>query len=96
MAEDKRHSAEDVVVLPRAEFEELLEMAAARGAKTALASVGLDDSDAGEDVREMRNIAQMIQSMKDQALKTIANAVVMFILGAIVLAAGSKLKAFGG
>ena len=45
-----------IVVMPQDEFEQLLEQAAARGAKRALADVGLEGDDAAHDIRELRDL----------------------------------------
>ncbi|MCL9828255.1 DUF6127 family protein [Ralstonia solanacearum] len=44
--------ADGMVTMPRAEFEELLERVAESGARAALAEVGLDGENAGNDIRE--------------------------------------------
>jgi len=52
-----RPSVEDGhVVMPEEEFEQLLELAAERGAKRALANVGLVDEDAASDIRDLRSL----------------------------------------
>lgn len=89
----------DIVTIPRTEFEEMLEniaeKAAEKGAATALEKVGLADEKAREDIAEIRGLAHTLASMKDQAAKTLVNAVVLFILGAAALAITTKMKVFG-
>ena len=52
-----RPSVEDGhVVMPEEEFEQLLELAAERGAKKALANVGLVDEHAANDIRDLRSL----------------------------------------
>ena len=47
---------EGMVTMPKDEFEELLERVAERGARHALADVGLDGEDAASDIRELRGL----------------------------------------
>lgn len=52
------------VILPPDEFEALLEHAAERGARHALAEVGLDGEDAARDIRELRSLLDAYTSAK--------------------------------
>ena len=49
-------SASDHIHLPKSEFEALLEGAAEKGARKALADVGLEGETAAEDVRDLRSL----------------------------------------
>ncbi len=50
MSAAKPPQREDMIVIPRSEFETLLEQAACRGARKALKEVGLADEDAANDI----------------------------------------------
>ena len=56
-----------MVVMPRDEFEELLARAAERGARRALADVGLDGEDAAHDIRELRGLLEAFNAAKHTA-----------------------------
>ena len=78
------------VAMPLDEFEELLELAAERGARRALADVGLVDENAAQDVRELRSLLGALQVAKRTALQT---AVRLFTTGLVLaLMAGAAVK----
>ena len=85
-----------MVVMPRDEFEELLARAAERGARRALADVGLDGDDAAHDIRELRGLLEAFNAAKHTAWQTVIRLVTTGFLLALVAGAVIKLKIFGG
>lgn len=85
-----------MVVMPRDEFEELLERAAERGARHALHEVGLDGEDAAHDIRELRNLLDAFNEAKRTAGLTIVKMLVTGLVMALMAGAFLKLKLFGG
>ncbi|WP_127478509.1 DUF6127 family protein [Sulfurivermis fontis] len=85
-----------MVVMPRDEFEELLARAAERGARRALADVGLDGEDAAHDIRELRGLLEAFNAAKHTAWQTVIRLVTTGFLLALVAGAVIKLKMFGG
>ena len=85
-----------MVVMPRDEFEELLARAAERGARRALADVGLDGEDAAHDIRELRGLLEAFNAAKHTAWQTVVRLVTTGFILALVAGAVSKLKVFGG
>ena len=63
------------VAMPEEEFEQLLELAAERGAKRALANVGLVDEEAAGDIRDLRSLLGALRVAKHTAWSTIVSAV---------------------
>jgi hypothetical protein len=63
----------------------MLDRAAEKGAKQALASIGLHDDKGADDVRELRSLLQTYRKIKDTAISTLVRSVVMAILGLIAL-----------
>ena len=88
-------SAGDHVHLPKCEFEELLEIAAEKGVRKALADVGLDGETAAADVRDLRSLIDAIKIVRNTALQTAVHVVVTAILLLIVLGAAIKLEFLG-
>ena len=80
----------DNVTMPKAALDAMLEDAAERGAKKALASVGLDDEKAPEHIRGLRDLFDMYRAVRNGALKQIGQAVALVIIGALVLFASQK------
>ena len=85
-----------MVVMPRDEFEELLARAAERGARRALADVGLDGPEAANDIRELRGLLEAFNTAKHTAWQTVIKMVTTGFLLALVAGALIKLKVFGG
>ena len=85
-----------MVVMPRDEFEELLARAAERGARRALADVGLDGEDAAHDIRELRGLLEAFNAAKHTAWQTVVRLVTTGFLLALVAGAVIKLKLMGG
>ena len=85
-----------MVVMPRDEFEELLERAAERGARYALADVGLDGPEAAHDIRELRGLLDAFNEAKKTAVLTIVKILVTGMVMALLVGAFVKFKLFGG
>lgn len=84
------------VTMPQADFEQMLERAAERGARHALHEVGLDGEDAAHDIRELRNLLDAFNQAKKTAGLTIIKMVVTGLVMAILTGTLIKLKLFGG
>lgn len=71
------------------ELEEMLDRAARKGAKEALASIGLLDSSAQKDIVEMRSLLEAWRdtrrSIWTTAIKVTTVAVLTFIAGAVYM-----------
>tara|TARA_A100001037_G_scaffold289304_1_gene300915 strand:+ start:1736 stop:1960 length:225 start_codon:yes stop_codon:yes gene_type:complete len=66
--------------------------AAREGARAALSEVGLNDEEAGQDVRELRNLIESWRSSKkiigSTVLKMITTGVLIFIAAAVAMKMG--------
>ena len=83
MHQERRAMSPDVI-------EEMMARAAQKGAKAALESVGLHDENAGDDMKELRNLLDAWRSTKKTVWSQVVKAATMAILGAI--AAGAFLQ----
>jgi hypothetical protein len=86
----------DMVVMPQDEFEQLLEQAAARGAKRALADVGLEGEDAAHDIRELRDLLDAFNTAKRTAWQTVIKIITTGFVLALLAGALLKIELFGG
>ncbi len=84
------------VVMPELEFEELLELAAERGAKRALADAGLVDEYAAGDIRDLRSLLGAIRVAKRTAWQTVVRLLTTSLILALIGGIAIKLKLFGG
>jgi len=92
-----RPSLEDGHVrMPEEDFEELMELAAERGAKRALANVGLIDEHAANDIRDLRSLLGAFRMAKHTAWSTVIRLITTGLLLALMVGLAIKLKLFGG
>jgi hypothetical protein len=84
------------VVMPEPEFEQLLELAAERGAKRALADVGLVDEEAASDIRDLRSLLGAVRIARRTAWQTVVRLVTTGLILALIAGVAIKLKLFGG
>lgn len=75
------------VKLSHAELESMLDRAARKGAKEALASIGLLDGDAHKDISEMRSLLEAWRdtrkSLWSTIIRTTTTAVLVFLASAV-------------
>jgi 2-iminoacetate synthase ThiH len=83
MPEERRAMSPEVI-------EQMIARAAKQGAREALQSVGLHDENAGEDMKELRNLLDAWRSTKKTVWSQVVKAMTMAVLGAI--AAGAFLQ----
>jgi len=81
--------------MPEAEFEELLARAAEKGAKRALADVGLDGQDAAMDVRDLRALLDGIRFIRRTAVQTSVHLLTTGLILALLAGIALKLRIFG-
>lgn len=67
------------------DLDEMLELAAERGAKRALERIGLHDEHAGKDVNDLRTLIEGWRQAKQTVTRTIMQAATMALLGALAL-----------
>ncbi len=84
------------VRMPEEDFEELMELAAERGAKRALANVGLIDEYAANDIRDLRSLLGAFRMAKHTAWSTVIRLITTGLLIALMAGVAIKLKLFGG
>ena len=74
----------------------MLGRAAERGARRALADVGLDGEDAASDIRELRSLLEAFNTAKHTAWQTLIRITTTGLILALMAGAAVKLKLFGG
>lgn len=73
------------IMLTRLELQTLLTQAARTGAKQALKDIGLNDAEAGNDIRDLRDWLRACRIIKSEALKTAVSVVTKTTIMAIVI-----------
>jgi 2-keto-3-deoxy-L-rhamnonate aldolase RhmA len=84
------------MTLPQSDFEALLERAAEKGARRALADVGLDGEHAAEDVRDLRSLLAALRLVRTTAIQTAVRMIVTGVLLILVAGLAIRLKLFDG
>jgi 2-iminoacetate synthase ThiH len=85
MPEERRAMSPEVI-------EQMIARAAKQGAREALQSVGLHDQNAGQDMKELRNLLDAWRSTKKTVWSQVVKAMTMAVLGAIAAGAFLQLK----
>lgn len=83
------------VSMPHEDFEEILAIAAEKGARKALSDVGLEGEDAADDIRELRSLLTSLRLAKRTAWQTSIRIVTTGVLLALLAGIALKLKLFG-
>ncbi|MCW2313349.1 DUF6127 family protein [Rhodoferax antarcticus] len=96
--QDVEHPAIDdnLALLRREDFDELLERAAERGAIRALANLGLENGHAACDIRELRGLLDAWRDARRTAWQTVVKVLTTGLLMAFLVGAAIKLKVYGG
>ena len=85
----------DFVRIPDADFEAMLARAAEKGAKCALADVGLDGNEAALDIRDLRSLLEFIRLVRRTAMQTAVRMITTGVMLALLAGIAIKLKIFG-
>ena len=84
------------MTLPQSDFEALLERAAEKGARRALADVGLDGEHAAEDVHDLRSLLSALRLVRTTAIQTAVRIIVTGVLVVLVAGLVVRLKLLDG
>lgn len=87
---------ENMLLLRKEDFDDLLERAAERGAERCLAHLGLENGHAAKDIRELRDLLEAWRDARRTAWQTTVKVVTTGILAALLVGAAIKLKLMGG
>ena len=98
MAEEHQPAdlVENMLLLRREDFEDLLDRAAERGAERCLAHLGLENGHAARDIRELRDLLEAWRDARRTAWQTAVKVITTGILAALLVGAAIKLKLMGG
>ena len=88
--------AENLVLMRREDFDDLLDGAAERGAERVLAHLGLENGHAARDIRELRDLLEAWRDARRTAWQTTVKVITTGILAVLLAGAAIKLKLMGG
>ena len=87
---------ENMLLLRKEDFDDLLDRAAERGAERCLAHLGLENGSAAKDIRELRDLLEAWRDARRTAWQTTIKLITTGILAALVLGAAIKFELMGG
>ena len=87
---------ENMMLLRKEDFEELLNHAAERGAGRVLSHLGLENGHAARDIRDLRDLIEAWREARHTAWQTFIRVLTTGVLAALLVGAGIKLKLMGG
>ena len=87
---------ENMLLLRKEDFDDLLDRAAERGAERVLAHLGLENGHAARDIRELRDLLDAWRDARHTAWQTTVKLITTGIFAALLVGAAIKLKLFGG
>jgi hypothetical protein len=83
---------ENMLLLKRDDFEELLHLAAERGAQRMLARLGLEQGNAAQDIDELRALLEAWRATRRAAWLTLVRAITVALLAALLIGLAAKLR----
>ena len=87
---------ENMILLRKEDFEELLNHATERGAERVLSHLGLENGHAARDIRDLRDLIEAWREARHTAWQTFIRVLTTGILAALLVGAAIKLKLMGG
>ena len=83
-----------LIRMPEGEFEAMLSRAAEKGARKALADVGLEGPEAAIDIRDLRTLLASLRMARRTAWQTVIRLITTALLLALIAGVAVKLKLF--
>ena len=93
---EKLALVENMLLLRKEDFDELLDRAAERGAERVLAHLGLENGHAARDIGELRSLLEAWRDARRTAWQTAVKVLTTGILAALLVGAAIKLRLIGG
>ena len=93
---EKSALIENMLLLRKEDFDELLDRAAERGTERMLAHLDLENGHAARDIGELRSLLEAWRDARRTAWQTAVKVVTTGILAALLVGAAIKLRLMGG
>jgi len=93
---DRPVQVDNMLLLRREDFDELLDRAAERGAERVLAHLGLENGRAARDIGELRALLEAWRETRRTAWRTLVTVLTTGLLTALLVGTAIKLKLVGG
>lgn len=89
------HPPDTLIALRQDELDDLLTLAAERGAQRVLSHLGLENGHAARDIRELRDLLEAWRDARRTAWRTFVKVITTGLLAALLVGAAIKLKLIG-
>ena len=93
---EKAVLVENMLLMRKEDFDEMLNNAAERGAERCLGHLGLENGSAAKDIRDLRDLLEAWRDARRTAWQTTIKVATTGILAALLVGAAIKLKLMGG
>ena len=92
---DKPTLVENMLLLRKEDFDDLLDRAAERGAERCLVHLGLENGSAAKDIRDLRDLLEAWRDARRTAWQTVIRVATTGILALLLVGAAIKFKLMG-
>ena len=93
---EKAVLVENMLLMRKEDFDELLDSAAERGAERCLAHLGLENGSAAKDIRDLRDLLEAWRDARRTAWRTAIRVITTGVLAVLLVGTAIKLKIMGG
>ena len=93
---EKAVLVENMLLIRKEDFDELLDSAAERGAERCLAHLGLENGSAAKDIRDLRDLLEAWRDARRTAWQTAVRVITTGVLAVLLVGTAIKLKIMGG
>jgi hypothetical protein len=93
---EKAVLVENMLLMRKEDFDEMLNNAAERGAERCLAHLGLENGSAAKDIRDLRDLLEAWRDARRTAWRTAIRVITTGVLAVLLVGTAIKLKLMGG
>ena len=93
---EKAVLVENMLLMRKEDFDEMLNSAAQRGAERCLAHLGLENGSAAKDIRDLRDLLEAWRDARRTAWRTAIRVITTGVLAVLLVGTAIKLKIMGG
>lgn len=93
---EKAVLVENMLLMRKEDFDEMLNSAAQRGAERCLAHLGLENGSAAKDIRDLRDLLEAWRDARRTAWRTAIRVITTGVLAVLLVGTAIKLKLMGG
>ena len=93
---EKAVLVENMLLMRKEDFDEMLNNAAERAAERCLAHLGLENGSAAKDIRDLRDLLEAWRDARRTAWRTAIRVITTGVLAVLLVGTAIKLKIMGG